>query len=62
MDECKPLAGAADAEAEGIKTGVENGGRGLRSSTFRLNVSTFCWIRWVHGFPQSIRQGDMGRC
>jgi len=23
-------------------------GRGLHSSTFRLNVSTFCWIRWVH--------------
>jgi len=26
-------------------------GRGLHSSTFRLNVSTFCGIRWVHDFP-----------
>ena len=26
-------------------------GRGLHSSTFRLNVSTICWIRWVHDFP-----------
>ena len=26
-------------------------GRGLHSPTFRLNVSTFCWIRWVHDFP-----------
>jgi hypothetical protein len=26
-------------------------GRGLHSSTFRLNLSTFCGIRWVHDFP-----------
>ena len=26
-------------------------GRGLHSSTFRLNVSTFCGIRQVHDFP-----------
>jgi len=26
-------------------------GRGLNSSTFRINVSTFCEIRWAHGFP-----------
>jgi hypothetical protein len=26
-------------------------GRGLHSSTFRLNVSTFCFIRRVHDFP-----------
>ena len=25
--------------------------RGLHLSTFRLNVSTFCWIRWVHDVP-----------
>jgi hypothetical protein len=25
--------------------------RGLRSSTIRLNVSTFCGVRWVHDFP-----------
>ena len=26
-------------------------GRDLHSFTFRLNVSTFCGIRLVHGFP-----------
>jgi len=26
-------------------------GRGLHSSTFRLNVSTFCGIRQVHDVP-----------
>jgi hypothetical protein len=25
-------------------------GRGLHSSTFRLNVSTFCGISWAHDF------------
>jgi hypothetical protein len=30
---------------------VELGGRGLHSSTFRLNTSTFCGIRWVHEIP-----------
>jgi len=25
-------------------------GRGLHWSTFRLNVSTFCGIRWMHDF------------
>jgi hypothetical protein len=25
--------------------------RGLHSSRFRLNVSTFCGIRWVYNFP-----------
>ena len=29
---------------------VSDGG-GLLSSTFRLNVSTFWWIRRVHDFP-----------
>ena len=37
-------------------------GRGLHSSTIRLNVSTFCGIRWVHDFPQSMRQGNKQRC
>ena len=37
-------------------------GSALHSSSFRLNVSTFCWIRCVHDFPQSIRQGDTVRC
>jgi hypothetical protein len=38
------------------------GARGLHSFTFRLNVSTFCGIRWVHEFPTAIRQGNTGRC
>jgi len=25
--------------------------QGLTLVHFRLNVSTFCWIRWVHDFP-----------
>jgi hypothetical protein len=29
----------------------EAAGRGLHSSTFWLNVSTFCGIRWVHDLP-----------
>jgi hypothetical protein len=33
------------------KTNAAIGGRGLHSSTFRLNVSTFCGIRWVNDFP-----------
>jgi hypothetical protein len=30
---------------------VRDNGRSLHSSAFRLNVSTFCGIRWVHDFP-----------
>ena len=26
-------------------------GRGLHSSTFRLNVNTFCGVQWVHDPP-----------
>jgi len=26
-------------------------GRGLHLSTIRLNVGTFCGMRWVHNFP-----------
>jgi hypothetical protein len=26
-------------------------GRGSHSSTFRLNVSTFCGIHWLHDSP-----------
>ena len=37
--------------------------RGLHATTFRLNVSAFCCI-YVECMipPQSIRQGDTGRC
>jgi len=49
VDECRPLI-------EGLAKHMEPGdiiidGRGLHSSTIRLNVSTFLGIRWVHGFP-----------
>jgi len=30
---------------------IQSHGRGLHSSTFRLNVSIFSGIRWVHEFP-----------
>ena len=40
----------------------DDAGRGLHSSTFRLNVST-CWGHvGCMIIPQSIRQGDEGRC
>ena len=43
-------AGARDAGA-GRARDRAAGGRGLHSSTFRLNVSTFCGTRWAHEFP-----------
>ena len=48
--------GDGDAEGGGDGGdggGVDDGGRGLHSFTFRLNVSTFCGLRWGLGFPQS---------
>ena len=30
---------------------LQVGLRGLHSTTFQLNVSTFCWVCWVHDFP-----------
>ena len=36
---------------ETMKRGMRHLGRGLHSSTIRLNASTFCGIRWVHDFP-----------
>ena len=33
----------------GVVAGAQ--GRGLNSSNILLNVSTFCGIRWAHGFP-----------
>jgi hypothetical protein len=35
-------------------------GRGLNSSTFGLNVSTFCGIRRVHDFPPVYQTGGHG--
>jgi len=32
----------------------------LHSSTFRLNISTSCWIRWVHKFPPVYYTGGHG--
>ena len=58
MDQCKPLSGGVIAAGYftnqatfGAVVLAGAGGRGLHSSTFQLNVSTFCGIRWVHGFP-----------
>jgi len=57
--EVAKLAGAVRARrsstlhmaAAGLVLLVLLGGRDLHSSTFRLNVSTFCWIRGVHELP-----------
>ena len=35
-------------------------GRGSHSSTFRLNVSTFCAIRWVHDSSPVYSTGGHG--
>jgi hypothetical protein len=44
------LLGGVDDSSAAAGTSVVLG-RGLHSSTFWLNVSTICWIRWVHDFP-----------
>ena len=46
MDECKPLADGTSSYASSAYSGGAGsaGGRGLHSSTFRLNVSAFCGI------------------
>jgi hypothetical protein len=55
--------GGGDAESDGAGGGDSGGqGRGLRSSTFRLNVSIFCGYVGCMIFSLSIRQGDTGRC
>ena len=57
VDECKPLDNGIrediEPELDGAKEEIidELGrlhGRGLHSSTFQLNVSTLCGIRWEH--------------
>jgi len=46
------VADAIDAVAEQLSAfKKEIRGRGLHSSTFRLNVSTIFGIRWVPDFP-----------
>ena len=49
----RPVPGVAvvGGGGDGGGRGGAVSGRRLHSSTFRLNVSTFCWIRWVHDFP-----------
>jgi len=64
VDECKPLvsgtyaftphaiqfAAPVSIAIEYDEAAAQVAGRGLHSSTPRLNVSTFCGIRWVHDF------------
>ena len=54
MDECKPLTTGT------LQPGAVLTGRGLHSSTFRLNISTFCGIRWVPDFPPVYSTGGHG--
>ena len=42
---------AGSDRSDGQMKKKRKSGRGLHSSTFRVNVSTFCGIRWVHDFP-----------
>ena len=72
MDECKTLArggGGGGGCGPGVDprnahTGAHRwgwgGGRGLHSSTFQLNVSTFCRICWVHYSPPVYYTGGHG--
>jgi hypothetical protein len=53
---------ASPMEAGGHGERLSPAHRGLHSSTFRLNVSTFCGYVGCMISPQSIRQGDTGRC
>ena len=43
---CQAIGGGAAAAHR-----VSAAGRGLHSSTFRLNVNVFCGICWLHDFP-----------
>jgi len=47
VDEGKPLGGGTEELARINANGADIRGRGLNSSTYRLNVSTFYGIRWV---------------
>jgi len=64
-DELMPITGPeaiataqALARQEGIFTGIS--GRGLHSSTFRLNVSIFCGIRGISGGIQAVCRACLG--
>jgi hypothetical protein len=36
--------------------------QGLTLVHFSAQSKHILWVRWGHDFPQSIRQGDTGRC
>ena len=52
VDECKPLStgGRACFSSGSPFPDAVVDGRGLHSSTIRLNVSKICGMRWVHDF------------
>ena len=62
------VRGAGQSMAQGVLPagrGADGGGgvaagRGLHSSTFRLNVGTFWGIRWVHDYPPVYSTGGHG--
>ena len=60
VSECKPLApgdrskkksGGQRKKEKKERELARRDGRGSHSSTFLLNVSSFCGIRWVHDVP-----------
>jgi len=55
VDECEPLL-----RVHFLRLIVDEG-RGLHSSTIRLNVSTFCGTRWVRAFPPSLLDNSTRR-
>jgi hypothetical protein len=63
LNECKPLPATYTSSTKSTERWVAAGPiiRGSHSSTSRLNVRTFCWIRWVHDFPPVYQTGGYGQ-
>ena len=50
VDECQPLP-PTPSTAPSFFMMLLPGVSGLHVPASQLDVSTFCWIRWVHDFP-----------
>jgi hypothetical protein len=65
VDECKTLPPTVLTHfcshwLLGPRWSMVPGIMGLHSSTFRLNVSTLCGIRWLQDFPPVYQTGGHG--